>query len=107
MCRNYVWFECFEEVFVCSYSCWHYIYRHSRKQYGTPKVCSVPCAMCSTINNLDKTFIHPSQNGRLFSNVLVACSYLRQGMMTKRSTHAFKRVMVTVKDMTGGEVLYE
>ena len=23
----------------------------------------------------------------LFSNVLVACSYLRQGMMTKRSTH--------------------
>ena len=31
-----------------------------------------------------KTFDHTSQNERLFSNVLVACSYLRQGMMTKR-----------------------
>ena len=55
----------------------------------------------------DKTFVHTSQNGRLFSNVLIACSYLRQGMMTKRSTHAFKRVMVTVNDVTSGEVLYE
>ena len=35
------------------------------------------------------------------------CSYLRQGIMTKRGTHAFKRVMVTVNNVTGGEVLYE
>ena len=47
----------------------------------------------------DKTFVHTGQNGRF---VLVACSYLRQGMVTKRSTHAFKRVIVTVNDMTGG-----
>ena len=64
------------------------------------------CAHYKTLYH-DKTFIHTSQNGQLVSNVLVACSYLRQGMMTKRSTHAFKRVMVTVSDTTGGEVLYE
>ena len=52
----------------------------------------------------DKTFVHTSQNGRSFSNVLVVCSYLCQGMMTKRSTHAFKIVMVTVNDVTSGEV---
>ena len=43
----------------------------------------------------------------LFSNGMVACSYLHPGIMTKRSTHAFKRVMLTVSDTTGGEVLYE
>ena len=37
------------------------------------------------------------------SNVLEACSYLHQGMMTQRSTHAFKGVMVTVNDLTDGE----
>ena len=30
------------------------------------------------------------------SNISVACSYLHQRMMTKRSTHAFKGVMMTV-----------
>ena len=42
-----------------------------------------------------------------YSNVSVAYSYLHQGMMTQRSTHAFKGVMVTVNDVTGGEMLYE
>ena len=31
-----------------------------------------------------KTIVHTSHNGRLFSNVLVACSYHRQEMRTKR-----------------------
>ena len=57
--------------------------------------------------SFDKISVHTSQNGRLFSDVSVACSYLCQGMMTKRSTHAFKDVMVTVNDVTSGEVLYE
>ena len=41
------------------------------------------------------------------SNVSVACSYLHQGMMTERSTHAFKGMIVRVNDVTGGEMLYK
>ena len=40
--------------------------------------------------DMTRLFVHTSQNERLLSNVSVACSYLRQGMMTKRSTHALK-----------------
>ena len=47
-----------------------------------------------------------AKNGQLFF-LSVACSYLHWGMMTKRSIHTFKGVMVTVNDLTGGEVLYE
>ena len=38
----------------------------------------------------DKTFVCTSQE---LTIVLPTCSYLHQGMMTKRSTHAFKGVM--------------
>ena len=53
----------------------------------------------------DKTFVHTSQKWTIVFNVSVACSYIHQGMMTQRSTHAFKRVMVTVNNVTGGELL--
>ena len=81
-------------------------------EQGSPPKAGFPASIYNTcvfqiMYSNDITFVHTSQNGRLFSNVSVACSYLRQGMMTKRSTHAFKRVMVTVNDVTGGEVLYE
>ena len=55
-----------------------------------------------------KTFVRTSQKSdSCYSDVSVAYSYLHQGMMTKRSTHAFKRVMVTVNDVTDGEMLNE
>ena len=55
-----------------------------------------------------KTFVCNSQKSdSCYSDVSVACSCLHQGMMTKRSAHACKGVMVTVNDATGGEMLYE
>ena len=55
-----------------------------------------------------KTFVRTSQKSdSCYSDFSVACSCLHQGMMTKRSAHACKGVMVTVNDATGGEMLYE
>ena len=56
------------------------------------RACQIMCTLQDIVSWQDFCSCY-SQNGWLFSNVLVACSYLFQGMMTKRSTHAFKMVL--------------
>ena len=52
--------------------------------------CSTACLLQSAFYQIvvsryrhDRTFVHTSQNGRLFSNVSVACSYLHSLMKVR------------------------
>ena len=40
------------------------------------------CGVCASSVTDDKGLVDTSHNGQLFSNVLAACSYLHQGIMT-------------------------